>query len=212
MHDDALLARLDAIAAARCAGAGPAHDVLHVRRVATTAWTIARDEGADARVAAAAALLHELFNYPKNHPESARSGEVCAEHAAEVLRAEGCDAGFVDAASYAIRVHPFSLGVVPTTLEAKVLQDADRLDAIGAVGVARCFATCGELRSPLYAERDPLCRAREPDDRRSGVDHFFKKLLRVPGRLNTGAGRRMAEKRVAFLRLYLEELASEIGS
>jgi uncharacterized protein len=212
MQDDALLVRLDAIAAARCAGAGPAHDVLHVRRVAASAWAIARDEGANARVAAAAALLHELFNYPKDHPESARSGEVCADHAADVLRSEGCDAGFVEAVAYSIRVHPFSLGVVPTTLEAKVLQDADRLDALGAVGVARCFATCGELRSPLYAERDPLCRTRDPDDRRSGVDHFFKKLLRVPERLHTPAARRMADRRVAFLRLYLEELAREIGS
>jgi uncharacterized protein len=212
MHDDPFLERLDAVAAGRCSAAGPAHDLLHVRRVAKNARRFAREEGGDERVAIAAALLHELFNHPKDHPESHRSGEVCADHAAEVLRVEGCPAPFVDQVAYAIRVHPFSLGVTPATLEAKILQDADRLDAIGAVGVARCFATCGEMKSPLYSERDPFCRARDPDDRRFGVDHFHKKLLRVAERMNTAAARRAAERRIGFLHLYLDELAREIDS
>jgi uncharacterized protein len=212
MYDDPLLDRLDAVAASRCSGAGPAHDILHVRRVASAARAIAAEAGGDARVAVAAALLHELFNYPKHHPESHRSGDVCADQALAVLRDQGCALDFAEQVAYAIRVHPFSLGVTPTTLEAKILQDADRLDAIGAVGVARCFVTCGEMNALLYSEDDPFCRAREPDDRRFAVDHFRKKLLRVPDRLHTAAARRVGHERVAFLRAFLEQLAREIAS
>jgi uncharacterized protein len=208
--DDALLARLDRIAAQRCAAAEPAHDHLHVRRVAETARILAESEGADRVVAVAAALLHELFNYPKGHPQSHLSGEVCAEHAAAVLRDEGCPDAFVDAVAYAIRVHPFSRGITPETLEAKVLQDADRLDSIGAIGIARCFATCADMRRPFYAPSDPFCGAREPDDKAWGVDHFYRKLLRIPDHLHTAAAKRMAEERVRFMRAYLEQLGREI--
>jgi uncharacterized protein len=207
---DGLLSRLDALAAARCSGTGPAHDYLHVRRVAASARTIALAEGAREDVCVAAALLHELFNYPKDHPDSARSGDVCAQQATEVLRAEGCDAAFVDAVAYAIRVHPFSRGIVPSTLEGKILQDADRLDAIGAIGIARCFATCSEMGRPFYCSDDPFCTEREPDDKAWGLDHFYRKLLRIPGALHTAKAREMGAERGRFLRDYLEQLAAEV--
>jgi uncharacterized protein len=210
-----LLARLDAIALARSAGTGPAHDHLHVRRVAANARLLCRAERADeasADVAVAAALLHELWNYPKDHPDSARSGEVCADHARAVLEAEGCERSFVEAVAYAIAVHSFSRGIVPETLEAKVLQDADRLDAIGAIGIARCFATCSEMRRPFYAPVDPFCAARDPDDKLWGIDHFYKKLLRIPATLHTASAKRVGEERVVFLRTYLEQLGREIGA
>jgi len=91
-----------------------------------------------------------------------------------------------------------------------VLQDADRLDAIGAIGVARCFATCASMGGPLYAPEDPFCDGREPDDKAWGVDHFFRKLLRIPEHLSTPTGRAMAGERVAFLRAYLEQLRREV--
>jgi uncharacterized protein len=207
---DRLLARFDAVAAERGLGAGPAHDHLHVRRVASTARIVAMAEGARVEVAVAAALLHELFNYPKDHPCSARSGEVCADHASEVMRAEGCDPAFVDDVAYAIRVHPFSCGIVPSTLEGKVLQDADRLDALGAIGIARCFASTAEMRRPFYREDDPFCRTRTPDDKAWGLDHFYRKLLRLPETLHTATARRLAGERVTFLQSYLEQLRREI--
>lgn len=210
MTDDALLARLDAIAAERCAGTEPAHDYLHVTRVASTARAIAGAEGADVVVCVAAALLHELFNHPKGHPESHLSGEVCAEHAAAVLREQGCAPAGVEAIAYAIRVHPFSRGIVPETLEGKVLQDADRLDSIGAIGIARCFATSAAMQRPLYASADPFCTARSPDDKAYGLDHFYRKLLRIPEHLHTGTAKRIAADRVPFMRAYLEQLAREI--
>jgi len=205
-----LLLTLEKLAVERARGSGPAHDHLHIRRVAKTAGLLADDERADREVAIAAALLHELWSFPKDHPDKASSGQVCAEHARVVLRGLGCEAGFVDRVAYAIAVHPFSRGVVPETLEARILQDADRLDALGAIGIARCFATCSEMRVPFYAEVDPFCVARAPDEKGSGVGHFYQKLLRVPATLHTTTAKRLADERVEFLRRYLEQLAREI--
>src|SRR5689334_12421579 len=117
--------RLQQAAFARIVDAEPAHDALHVERVMASARQIATAEGADIDVCVTAALLHELFNYPKGHPESPRSGDVCAEHATALLREHGHDEMFVEAVAYCIRVHSFSRGIFPETLEAKVLQDAD---------------------------------------------------------------------------------------
>jgi uncharacterized protein len=173
------------------------------------ARAIAAEEGADVDVAATAALLHELFNHPKGHPESHLSGDVCAAHAEELLRAEKVP--FAAAAADAIRTHAFSRGVVPRALEGKVLQDADRLDAIGAIGVARCFATCASMRRPFYSKEDPFCEARTPDDKAFGLDHFYVKLLRIPETLHTAAARRIARDRTAFLTSFLDELRREIS-
>jgi uncharacterized protein len=207
-----ILARLSAIAEARCADAGPAHDFAHVLRVVANARRIARGEGARLAVAVPAALLHELFNYPKGHPESRRSGDVCAEHAAEALRAEGCNEALIEPICACIRDHAFSKGVVPDLLEARVLQDADRLDAIGAIGIARCMATCADMRRPFYAPVDPFCRERAPDDKAWGIDHFYKKLLLIPDALHTATARDLAFDRMAAMRAFLDQLAREIAS
>src|SRR5262249_2541258 len=131
--------RLRADALSRIAGAEPAHDALHVARVMANARRSATVEGADVDVCVTAAMLHELFNYPKSHPESSRSGDVCAEHATALLREHGWDDLFIARVAYCIRVHSFSRGIMPETLEAKVLQDADRLDALGATGIPPRF-------------------------------------------------------------------------
>ena len=193
-----------------CEGADAAHDWQHVTRVRESAVVLARSAGASVTVCETAALLHELFNYPKGHPDSRRSGEVCAERAAALMLLHGVDPSVVEAVRYAIAVHPFSLGVTPDTLEAKVLQDADRLDAIGAIGIARCFATCADMKRPFYDPDDPWCDRREPDDKQWGVDHFAKKLLRLEGIFHTDAARTLARARTAFMRAYLDQLAGEI--
>jgi uncharacterized protein len=178
----------------------------------SSAWTrwLPSAAPATAPLTIAVALLHELFNYPKDHPESSRSGEVSAEHAAQVMLAEGCDPSFVERVAYAIRVHPFLRGIVPETLEGKVLQDADRLDSIGALGIARCFASCAEMQRPFFDPDDPFCRHRKPDDKRWGVDHFYRKLLHIPEVLHTAAARKIAEGRVAFMQTYLDQLEREV--
>jgi len=203
---------LRADAMARIAGAEPAHDALHVARVMANARRLAVAENADVDVCVTAALLHELFNYPKSHPESSRSGEVCAQHATALLGEHGYDAAFTARVSYCIAVHSFSRGVMPETLEAKVLQDADRLDAIGAIGIARCFATSAEMKRPFYAPDDPFCRAREPNDKEWGIDHFYRKLLRIGDGLHTATARAIAAGRIAFMRAYLDQLEREIAA
>ncbi|HEY0840218.1 MAG TPA: HD domain-containing protein [Vulgatibacter sp.] len=192
-------------------GAGPAHDFDHVMRVVGTADAIARAEGADIELCVTAALLHELFNYPKGHPDSHLSGERCADEALAVLREEEWSDERAEAVAYAIRVHPFSRGIVPTTLEAKVLQDADRLDSIGAVGIARCFATTAEMQRPFYDPADPFCSARAPDDKLWGIDHFYRKLLRIPEVLHTDTAHAIARQRVDFMRAFLAQLGREIA-
>lgn len=205
------LARFDKLAASRATGADPAHDILHVRRVARSAQLLAQAEKASEGVVLAAALLHELWSYPKNHPDSARSGEVCAAHARDAMRREGCASDFMDAVAYAIEVHPFSRRVMPETMEARILQDADRLDAIGAIGIARCFATCSSMGRPFYRDDDPFCASRPPEDKLWGVDHFYAKLLRVPETLHTETAKGLAHERLAVMQVYLAQLGREIG-
>jgi uncharacterized protein len=208
---EARLAPLAAAAEAALAGAEPSHDFLHVRRVTANARRIATAEGADLAVVLPAALLHELFSYPKSDPRSKLSGEACAERAAALLAAERWEPAPIDAIAYAIRVHPYSLGIRPETLEGRVLQDADRLDAIGAIGIARLFASTAVMRRPFYHPDDPLCRSgRAPDDKLWGVDHFYKKLLRVPEGLHTRSARVMASDRVRCMEAFLEHLGREI--
>ncbi len=202
-------ARLLAVAEAR-ATREPAHDFLHVLRVAANARRIATAEGARVAIAEPAAALHELFNYPKGHPDSPRSGDVCAEHARVVLRAEGVSDEDAEAIATCIREHPFSRGIVGTTIESRVLQDADRLDAIGAIGIARCMATCAEMKRPFYSPIDPFCTERALDDKAWGIDHFYKKLLRIPDTLHTATARAMASERVAAMTQFLAQLAREI--
>lgn len=198
-------------ASAACEGRPPAHDLGHVERVTALARRIAEAEGARLDVVVPAAVLHELVNLPKGHPESARSGDLCAVAADEVLRAAGVPADRRGAIVACIRDHAFSKGAAPSTLEVAVLQDADRLDALGAVGVARCFATCTELGRPLFAAEDPFCDARAPDDRASGLDHFFRKLLRLEAGMHTPTGRALAAPRAAFLRATVDQLRRELS-
>lgn len=196
--------RLQRAAERACRGRGPAHDFLHVVRVTALAKRIAREEGADADVAGTAALLHELVNHPKGSARAKRSGEDAARAAARLLRGERLR----EAVCACIRDHAFSKGVVPRTLEGRVLQDADRLDAIGAIGVARWAATCTEMARPFYDPGDPFCEKRAPDDALWGLDHFYRKLLRI--RFHTRSARAIARQRAAFLRRFLAQLRSEL--
>ncbi|HVZ64055.1 MAG TPA: hypothetical protein VG936_05655 [Lacunisphaera sp.] len=113
--------------------------------------------------------------------------------------------------AHAIEAHSFSAGVPPRTLEAKVVQDADRLDALGAAGLARCLMLSGESGRPLYAAEDPFCEERAPDDRLAAVDHFYTKLLRLEELMQTASGQREARERTEFLRTFLAQLRKEIG-
>jgi uncharacterized protein len=205
------LADLKLHAEAALVGAPPAHDFLHVLRVVRNAERIVEGERAANRdVVLASAMLHELFNYPKNHPDSAKSGDVCGERAEALLLQEDAGPAFARAVRDTIAAHAFSKGQAAHSLQAAILQDADRLDAIGAIGIARCMATTSEMARPFYNPDDAFCTQREPDDKLWGIDHFYKKLLKIPERMNTRTGREMAEKRATVLTRYLEDLRDEL--
>ena len=180
-------------------------------RVTENARRIGLAEGAELDVVVPAALLHELFNYPKGHSQSHLSGEVCADQAVDVLRQQDCPPHLIDPIRECVRVHAFSRGIVPETIEGKVLQDADRLDAIGAIGIARCFATCNEMRVPFYHPGDPFCHSREPDDKRWGLDHFYRKLLRIPDCLHTATARAIGADRIRIMEDFLTQLGRELA-
>jgi len=191
-----------------------AHDLGHVLRVVTWARRLARAEAADLAVVIPAAWLHDCVTVPKNSPDRARASKMAAETASAWLRREGFPATCLPAVGHAIEAHSFSAGVEPRSVEAKVVQDADRLDALGAIGVARLYATAGAMDSALVHPDDPIPSdppLRPLDDRQWATDHFAAKLFRLPATMRTEAGRAEAERRVAFMRSFLDELALEMN-
>jgi uncharacterized protein len=147
----------------------------------------------------------------KDSPERAQASRLAARHAIRFLESAGYAPEALPEIRHAIEAHSWSAGIAPRTPEARVVQDADRLDALGAIGLARCIAVGAALGRPVYEPEDPFCRARAPDDRGASVDHFYAKLLKLAGTMQTAAGRREAERRTAFLRGFLAQLESEIA-
>jgi len=192
-------------------GADPGHGPVHLERVVANALKLAAEEGARLDVVLPAAWLHDCVHVAKDSPERSRASRLAAEHAVGYLAAEGYPEAALPGIRHAIEAHSFSAGIAPETVEAKVVQDADRLDALGAIGLARCIAVGAALGRPVYEPHDPFCRKRAPDDRGASVDHFYTKLLKLAGTMQTAAGRREAERRTAFLRAFLAQLESEIA-
>ena len=188
-----------------------AHDLEHVRRVVRNAAALATAEGARAEIVLPAAWLHDCVTVAKDSPSRAQASRLAAAQAVRWLRAWGCGAALLPDIAHAIEAHSFSAGIPPRTPEARVVQDADRLDAIGAVGLARCLMLGGAMHRPLYAAADPFCESRPPDDRVACVDHFHTKLLKLEGTMQTASGRREARQRTAFLQQFLAQLRQETG-
>lgn len=195
-------------------GRDPAHDFQHILRVYRNAEAIGREEGADMKVLLAAALLHDLVVYPKGSAKRSKSADDSADLAEKVLQERGWPRDKIDEVSYCIRTHSYSKSIVPSTLEGKILQDADRLDALGAIGIARTFSVGGTENRSFYDPADPFCQSqgRQPDDRRWTLDHFQAKLLKLHRTLHTPAARRMARERTKFMELFTEQLRKEISS
>jgi uncharacterized protein len=192
-------------------GADPAHGLVHLERVAATALALAAAEGARAEIVLPAAWLHDCVHVPKDSPQRGAASRLAAEEAVRFLTAAGYETALMPDIRHAIEAHSFSAGIAPATLEARVVQDADRLDALGAIGIARCIGVGATLGRPLYSPDDPFCEARAPDEQGASVDHFYAKLLTLAGTMQTAAGRREAARRTAFLEAFLAELRTEIA-
>lgn len=191
--------------------ADSAHDFSHIMRVYISAQKIGKAEGADMQVLLYAALLHDVGAESKIPGASAESDALRLRIAEEFLKKNGLPEDLRKKVLYAINVHRFSKGIVPATLEARVLQDADRLDAMGAIGIARVFTTGGAMGRRMYNPEDPFCANREPDDKKWNLDHFFRKLLKLESGMHTETAKKIAKIRDNVMRQYLLDLQNEIG-
>lgn len=188
----------------------PAHDLNHFKRVVTMAKKLCLLENANPDVVIPAAWLHDLVIVPKNSPLRSQASRLSAEKALEFLREINYPEQYHQDIAHAIEGHSFSANIEVKTIEAKIVQDADRLDGLGAIGIARCFATAGLMKRSFYKSDDPFCDKRPPDDLNYTVDHFYQKLFKTGETLKTQSGKIEAAARIHFMIQYLKVLESEI--
>ena len=188
-----------------------AHDLGHLRRVWSRARIIALDEPCDLEILLPATIFHDLVNLPKSHPDRARASQLSAEAACHFLRADGFAEAKLSAVGHAIAAHSFSAKITPVTPEARVLQDADRLEALGAIGIARMFHVSGAMGGGLFDADDPMALHRPLDDRAFALDHIETKLLKLVDTMQTEPGRAMAAERADWMLSFRTRLLSEIG-
>jgi uncharacterized protein len=188
------------------------HDVSHLHRVWSNVCAIRDKEGGDHQVLLAATLLHDCVAVEKNSPFRSSASRLAAAKATELLAQMGWDEARTKAVAHAVECHSFSANITPTSLEARILQDADRLDAIGMVGVARLFYVSGRMGSQLYDAHDPQAQHRELDDKRFAVDHFKTKIFTLAQGFQTETGKQMAQIRHDRAQRFLQEFMDEIGA
>lgn len=198
----------------------PVHGLDHVRRVYRLAERIAQEEGADVEIVRAAALLHDLDS-SLVASNGAEGGNLRQEHqlssaalAGRILQAEGWSPERIAAVQHCIRSHRFrQQSEPPQTLEARVLYDADKLDAIGAIGFARAIAFALQANQPFYARPSLQFSATgqtEPGEPHSAYHEFIFKLRKLEDGLHTPAARRLAQARSQVMRAAFEQLAAEM--
>ncbi|HCE4714252.1 TPA: HD domain-containing protein [Vibrio parahaemolyticus] len=187
-----------------------AHDIEHVNRVVKTAKQLCDEENADIAIVLPAAYLHDCFTYPKDHPNRKQSSAIAAKKAIAYLESIQYPQHYHDAIAHAIEAHSFSANIRPNTLEAQIVQDADRLDALGAIGVTRCIQVSTHFNAQLYNDNDMFAKERELNDKQFTVDHFQTKLFKIVDTMNTESAKLEANKRKAFMQTYLKQLYDEV--
>jgi uncharacterized protein len=179
-------------------GEGTGHDWYHIDRVRKLALQIGAKEGADPLIVELGALLHDIAD----HKFHGGDHEIGHQQAREWLRSLQAPDDLVATVGDIVERISFSAAKGPMmTLEGKVVQDADRLEALGAIGIARCFATGGYRQRPLYNPADPQVE--------TSVKHFYDKLLLLQDRMNTETGRAIAQDRTAYMQAFLDRFYEE---
>ena len=188
----------------------PAHDFEHILRVYSNAEKICKKEKVDKKLVLTAALLHDIISFPKSDKRSKTSSSKSAIKAKKILQKLSYYKDEINIIADAIESHSFSKNKIPNTIEGKILQDADRLDALGAIGIARTFAVAGAENRSFYNSNDPFCVSRKPDDQEWTVDHFFKKLLLLESKMNTKSGKIEAKRRTKVIKKFLNDFKKEL--
>ena len=187
-----------------------AHDISHIKRVVKTAKALCVQEQAKLEVVLPAAYLHDCFTFPKNHPDRAQSSKMAADKAIDFLKSIDYPISYLDEIHHAIVTHSYSANIAPETLEAQIVQDADRLDSLGAIGIARCLYVGQSFNAELYNHEDPFANQRDLDDKHYSVDHFYVKLFKLAETMNTESAKLEANKRTGYMRGFLEQLGAEV--
>ena len=204
-------ARIEEWVISQMTDADAGHGIDHVRRVVSNATVIGEKEIANMSVVLPAAWLHDCVIVAKNSPMRSRASFMAAEAAFEFLSKIEYPQELIPQIRHCIHAHSFSAKVNCETTEAKVVQDADRMEAIGAIGIARCLMTGGAMKQRLYEPSEPFPIDRPYEDTVQSIDHFFAKLLGLAATMQTEHGKQMAMHRTAFMVKFLEELSDEIG-
>ncbi|MEH6445363.1 MAG: HD domain-containing protein [Oceanospirillaceae bacterium] len=189
----------------------PAHDIAHIERVVSSGIQLAKSESADLSIVIPACWLHDCVNVDKKSPLRNQGSRLSADRAIEYLTEINYPEQHFSAIHHAIAAHSFSANIATQSIAAQVVQDADRLDALGAIGMSRCLMLGGSWGSSLYDPLDPFAQARDLDDRKICIDHFFTKLQGLVDTMKTSAGLLEAQSRWKFMEVYLEQLSHEIG-
>lgn len=188
------------------------HDWYHILRVTRTAQQIAKEEHANDEIVTLAALVHDLAD-----DKVAQNEKEALKKIAEWFKQNGLDDEAIDQIISIITTISFKggNGQPVSTLEGKIVQDADRLDALGAVGIARTFVYSGHKGQPMYDPELPVRNEMSIEEYRHGkssaVHHFYEKLLKLKDQMNTTTGMKLAARRHAFMETYLEQFYSEWG-
>ena len=203
--------QLISIATERISDTDVSHDIHHALRVLSNTEMIAETEGGDCDIIIPAALFHDLIVYPKNHPDKHRSQEESALQAEKILRSiHEYPQDKIKHVTMCIRECSFSKGIVPGLLESKILQDADGLEATGAISIMRTYSSTGQMQWPFYNATDPFREKRQPDPSRFALDLFYKRLLKVTERMHTKTAQKIAKRRTDFLHDFLAEFKLEL--
>lgn len=186
------------------------HSLGHFRRVWKLADRLA-SKNEDRLTILAACYFHDIVSYPKNHPDRSKSSIHAAVKAEQILSEMNFPQGKIGNVKHCIEAHSFSAGIKPITQEAKVVQDADRMEALGAIGLARTFYVAGRIGSDLFHDDDPMAESRELDDTKYAFDHFKVKLLKLPETMQTKEGKEEAMRRADVLVRFAENLRQELS-
>lgn len=207
-----LLKKIEKIARSRLEKSISCHDWDHTERVRALAKMIARKEKADMVIVEVAALLHDI----KRTEEMLGGDKFChalegAKEAEKVLNRLGCDKNFVAAVRHCIEAHRYRNSVKPKSLEAKVLSDADKLDALGAIGVGRGFLWCGKHGSRLHNTDKKSIAANNPHNKNHTLyTEYMIKLRFLKNKMFTKAGRKIAQERASFMGKFIKRLDDEV--